>query len=340
MHVTQLVAAASYSATAFVTTSATIIPSATATQCPLLGSEPAVPPQPCAQRPPSLAMSHRSLSAAIDEKVIAVGNLSGILRRRSTGGVAAAQEAAAQEAQQRRRHNVGIIKGATKMRMLDVDVKVGRDQFAGVNGNPGVGTPAWFRTPETPLGLGERVLNQDAPIVAMCEVRAPPQHGLYSDMMARITSDCDAMRSPSTNWPSSPRRRCCCLYKSRSFKYGLPSYGLPCHTMAGMTSNCDVMPGAQARPTPPDRRDARAGLVILLRPRSGHLPSFPPPSRPPSLLTAAASSKLAGPVGLRFDDCHTRAMLGPSHRERHAPSFLPLVVQLLAICCRLLRTPS
>ena len=26
-----------------------------------------------------------------------------------------------------------------------------------------------------------------------------------------------------------------------------------------------------------------------------------------------------------FDDCHTRAMLGPSHRERHAPSFLTLV---------------
>ena len=28
-------------------------------------------------------------------------------------------------------------------------------------------------------------------------VRGPPQHGLYPDTMARIISDCDAMRSPS-----------------------------------------------------------------------------------------------------------------------------------------------
>ena len=33
----------------------------------------------------------------------------------------------------------------------------------------------------------------------------PPQHGLYPDTMARITSDCDAMRSPSIKRPESPR---------------------------------------------------------------------------------------------------------------------------------------
>ena len=36
-----------------------------------------------------------------------------------------------------------------------------------------------------------------------------PQHGLYSDTMALITSDCGAMCSPSIKWPYSPRRRCC-----------------------------------------------------------------------------------------------------------------------------------
>ena len=28
-----------------------------------------------------------------------------------------------------------------------------------------------------------------------------PQHGLYSDTMALITSDCDVMHSPSIKWP-------------------------------------------------------------------------------------------------------------------------------------------
>ena len=48
-----------------------------------------------------------------------------------------------------------------------------------------------------------------------------------------------------------------------------------------------------------------------------------------ALQTRAALTQLrvAGTqsCSLFFDDCHTRAMLGPPHRERHAPPFLTLV---------------
>ena len=33
------------------------------------------------------------------------------------------------------------------------------------------------------------------------QAREPPQHALYSDTMALITSDYDIMRSPSIKWP-------------------------------------------------------------------------------------------------------------------------------------------
>ena len=40
-----------------------------------------------------------------------------------------------------------------------------------------------------------------ANVAATAKVRGPHQRGLSPDRMALITSDCGAMRSPSTKWP-------------------------------------------------------------------------------------------------------------------------------------------